>query len=118
MTAVFKRLRVNGVDLTVSVAGHGIPLVWGHGLMGSMAAEDLANWFDWQRVTGIAQVIRYDARGHGTSGASTRPKLSRVAAKSRHVHQQPRDQTKPHPHNQCSEETGEAEVGPAPWPKP
>jgi pimeloyl-ACP methyl ester carboxylesterase len=73
MTDGFRRLHVNGVDLTVSAAGHGIPLIWGHGLMASMAAEDLANWFGWQQVIDLAQVIRYDARGHGTSGASASP---------------------------------------------
>jgi pimeloyl-ACP methyl ester carboxylesterase len=66
-------MHVNGVDLTVSVAGHGVPLIWGHGLMGSMAVEDLADWFSWQQLLDLAQVIRYDARGHGTSGASASP---------------------------------------------
>jgi len=73
MTDGFRHLHLHGVDLTVSVAGHGVPLIWGHGLMGSMAAEDLAAWFGWQQLLDLAQVIRYDARGHGTSGASASP---------------------------------------------
>jgi 3-oxoadipate enol-lactonase len=73
MTDTSKRMHVNGVDLTVTVAGQGIPLIWGHGLMGSMAAEDMVDWFGWQQLADLAQVIRYDARGHGTSGASASP---------------------------------------------
>ena len=66
-------IRVNDVDLMVSVSGKGKPLIWSHGLMSSMAAEDLANWFQWDRLGDVATVIRYDARGHGQSGASASP---------------------------------------------
>lgn len=73
MTNTPKRMLVNGVELAVSVAGQGIPLIWGHGLMGSMAGDDLAGFLDWQQLAEQAQEIRYDARGHGTSGASDSP---------------------------------------------
>src|SRR6266498_2981487 len=63
-------MRVNNVDLRVSMIGRGTPLVWGHGLMSSMASEDLAPFFQWERLADVATVIRYDARGHGQSGAS------------------------------------------------
>ena len=43
--------------LEVRTSGHGLPLVWGHGLMGSMAQED---------TTGL-KWVRYDACGHGNS---------------------------------------------------
>lgn len=43
------------------------PLVWAHGLCSSVAHEDDLALFDWPAVTGTAPLVRYDARGHGTS---------------------------------------------------
>jgi len=63
-------MRVNGVDLAVSLTGEGRRLIWGHGLLYSMAAEDVADIFDWEQFAESAQVVRYDARGHGLSYAS------------------------------------------------
>ena len=61
---------IRGVDLGVSVVGSGKPFIWGHGLTFSRAFEDDAGLFDWSELTNRLKVIRYDARGHGLSGAS------------------------------------------------
>ena len=61
------------IELAVCRRGKGIPFVWGHGLMSSMQAEDGAQLWDWKPAEAIAQVIRYDARGHGDSGGSYHP---------------------------------------------
>lgn len=45
----------------------GYPLVWAHGLCSSVAHEDDLGLFDWPAVAGSVPVVRYDARGHGTS---------------------------------------------------
>jgi 3-oxoadipate enol-lactonase len=60
-------LKVNNLKFNTEVIGEGFPLVWGHGLMGSMAVEDRAAFFDWRSISAIARVVRYDARGHGRS---------------------------------------------------
>ena len=65
------RIRVRDVDLTVRDLGSphaGAPdLIWGHGLTSSMAREDQFGLLDWERVGAVCRVVRYDARGHGTS---------------------------------------------------
>jgi len=66
-------MRINNADLIVATSGTGTPLVWGHGLMSSMALENLASWFQWERLAEVATVIRYDARGHGQSSATDDP---------------------------------------------
>ncbi len=58
--------------LNTLLHGTGHPLVWGHGLMGSMALEDATGWFHLQHSDGV-QRIRYDARGHGSSPAFRDP---------------------------------------------
>lgn len=73
MSGISYRQRQGGIDLVVRKTGEGIPFVWGHSLMGSMQADDGAALWDWQAVAGSAQVIRYDARGHGRSGGSHSP---------------------------------------------
>lgn len=40
-------------------------LVWGHGLASSIAHEDELGLFDWDAMGTAAEVVRYDARGHG-----------------------------------------------------
>ena len=63
---------VRGIDLYYEEHGGGPPLIFAHGLLGSVA---LAPSFG-ERVEDIAargvRVIAYDARGHGRSGYSTR----------------------------------------------
>jgi 3-oxoadipate enol-lactonase len=63
-------MKVNNVDLNVQIGGTGIPLIWAHGLMASMAADDLVGWIKWNQLTDVIRLVRYDARGHGQSGAS------------------------------------------------
>lgn len=65
--------RFGQVELAVRLAGGGLPFVWGHSLMGSMAVEDRAALWDWDAIEDIAGVLRYDARGHGNSDGSYDP---------------------------------------------
>lgn len=51
--------------LEVRISGSGSSLIWGHGLMGSMAQEDATGWFHHPAMP--LQLIRYDACGHGFS---------------------------------------------------
>lgn len=62
--------RFGEVELAVRSQGKGIPFVWGHSLMGSMRVEDQAGLWDWESVERCAEVVRYDARGHGNSDGS------------------------------------------------
>lgn len=62
-------VEVGGVSLAVRRTGSGPAFVWGHGLTSSMAKEDDAGLFDWSRVGRGHELVRYDARGHGTSEA-------------------------------------------------
>jgi len=39
--------------------------VWAHALGSSVAHEDELGLFDWTEVAHVAEVVRYDARGHG-----------------------------------------------------
>src|SRR3954468_915023 len=64
-------MKANNVELNVKVSGTGIPFVWAHGLMESMAADDKVPWIQWNQLTDVIKLVRYDARGHGQSEAST-----------------------------------------------
>jgi len=64
--------RFGDVELAVRSKGEGMPFVWGHSLMGSMKVEDQAALWDWSSIERHAQVVRYDARGHGYSDGSYR----------------------------------------------
>jgi pimeloyl-ACP methyl ester carboxylesterase len=66
-------VRVRGVDLAVRECGAGTCLLWGHGLLGSVAQEDAAALFDWNEIASAARVVRYDARGHGASEVTLDP---------------------------------------------
>jgi pimeloyl-ACP methyl ester carboxylesterase len=65
-------LAVCGVGLEVDDSGgDGRPFLWAHGLTSSMASEDATGVFGWRDALGDGwRVVRYDARGHGASGAS------------------------------------------------
>ena len=65
--------RFDNVELAVRQRGEGIPLVWGHGLMGSVNVEEQAELMAWRAVEAHAEVVRYDARGHGNSDGSYDP---------------------------------------------
>jgi pimeloyl-ACP methyl ester carboxylesterase len=62
--------RFGNVELAVRSSGKGMPFVWGHSLMGSMLVEDRAALWDWGSIERYAEVVRYDARGHGNSDGS------------------------------------------------
>jgi 3-oxoadipate enol-lactonase len=68
-------VEVRGVRLSVSAQGSGRPFVWGHGVTSSRRREDETGLFGWSRLAerAVARVVRYDARGHGTSGATRDP---------------------------------------------
>ena len=57
-------MMVGGVPLRVRADGSGPTLLWAHGLLSSVAAEARL----WDGVSGC-RLLRYDARGHGGSGA-------------------------------------------------
>jgi pimeloyl-ACP methyl ester carboxylesterase len=63
----------DNVELAVQQHGKGIPLVWGHALMGSVNVENRAGLWNWEEVEKHAEVVRYDARGHGNSDGSYDP---------------------------------------------
>lgn len=60
-------LHVRGARLACERSGVGTPLVWGHGLTSSRELDGEVVPIDWHRVGTVAEVIRYDARGHGLS---------------------------------------------------
>jgi 3-oxoadipate enol-lactonase len=68
-------MRARGLELGVKIDGpaEGLPLFWGHGLMGSMAQEDDAGMLAWRRLADDTRLIRWDARGHGSSEATLPP---------------------------------------------
>ncbi|MHA1722580.1 MAG: alpha/beta fold hydrolase [Candidatus Baldrarchaeia archaeon] len=67
------KINVGNLNLYVKISGKGIPFIWAHGLMGSTQFDDIANWFNWDALSDVVKLIRYDARGHGLSDASYTP---------------------------------------------
>jgi 3-oxoadipate enol-lactonase len=59
---------VLGTRLAFERRGSGPDLVWSHGLAATRASENRLGLVDWHRVP--TTVLRYDAPGHGTSGAA------------------------------------------------
>lgn len=62
--------RFGDVELAVGSQGEGMPFIWGHSLMGSVRVENRAALWDWSSVDPYANIVRYDARGHGNSDGS------------------------------------------------
>jgi 3-oxoadipate enol-lactonase len=60
-------------NLATKSVGNGQPFIWGHGLLGSMAQDSDGGIMAWHKVADIAQVIRFDARGHGLSETQGEP---------------------------------------------
>lgn len=60
--------------LEARVCGSGQPFIWAHGLLTSMQAEDILDWFGWGSFPSTIKLIRYNARGHGKSFASLQPR--------------------------------------------
>jgi 3-oxoadipate enol-lactonase len=67
-------VKIRDVELAARDTGEGLPLIWGHGLMGSMDQEDAGGLFDWEALEQTVRVVRYDARGHGRSEATLDPR--------------------------------------------
>lgn len=59
--------------LATETLGCGPAFIWGHSLLGSMAQDLDGEVLAWRQLTDIARVIRFDARGHGRSGATGEP---------------------------------------------
>lgn len=66
-------MKIRNLTFNVNTSGAGMPFVWAHGLMASMATEDKLDWFQWNTFPRNVKLVRYDARGHGKSQASFRP---------------------------------------------
>ncbi|MBW2713362.1 MAG: alpha/beta hydrolase [Deltaproteobacteria bacterium] len=62
-------MSVRDLELAVREDGpeEGLPLLWGHCLLGDMGQDDDAHLLNWGELTSQTRVIRYDARGHGDS---------------------------------------------------
>jgi pimeloyl-ACP methyl ester carboxylesterase len=62
-------------DSGVPTGNPGAPaFIWAHSLLASMAQEDATGIFDWSPLRKQARIIRYDARGHGSSDLGRDPK--------------------------------------------
>jgi pimeloyl-ACP methyl ester carboxylesterase len=61
------------VELAVRQRGNGMPLVWGHALLGSIRVDDQADIWQWDEIEKHVRLVRYDARGHGNSDGSYDP---------------------------------------------
>ena len=68
MRASEQRAPVRGAELAFDRSGEGPDVIWGHGLSQTRAIEEDMGLIDWDRVR--AQVLRYDARGHGRSSST------------------------------------------------
>jgi pimeloyl-ACP methyl ester carboxylesterase len=66
-------LKINQLELNVRTQGAGPLFVWGHGLMASMHSEDKLDLFEWAQFPADICLLRYDARGHGSSEACREP---------------------------------------------
>ena len=75
------RVVVRGCELATRETGAGVPFLWAHGLLSSMAQEDAVGLISWRDVG--ARVVRFDARGHGESAASYDPAELRWPALAR-----------------------------------
>ncbi len=64
---------VNDREFNVQSSGSGDALLWGHGLMASMASEDSFDMYGWNQFPTDQRLVRYDARGHGKTEPSYSP---------------------------------------------
>lgn len=63
---------IRGLSIEHERQGSGPSLLWGHGLTSSRAHEaEPPVLLDWDRIAAGADVVRYDAAGHGRSDAAT-----------------------------------------------
>lgn len=68
------RMEIRGARLYVRDGGAGPALLWAHGLLSSVEAEERGG--AWRRPP-PCRLLRYDARGHGRSSACARPEDAR-----------------------------------------
>ena len=61
------QVNARGLELSCRRFGAGPAIIWAHGLTSSMDDEDRLPLIDHNRVASIAEVVRYDAVGHGQS---------------------------------------------------
>ncbi len=66
-------MKINNLEFNIQTAGAGDALIWGHGLMGSMASEDSVAAYEWDQFPADQTLVRYDARGHGKTTPSFVP---------------------------------------------
>lgn len=68
------RFDIRSASISGERSGAGsVSLVWGHGLTSSRRLEGELLGFDWEIICDVADVIRYDARGHGDSTVTRDP---------------------------------------------
>lgn len=60
-------MKVGDFEFNVQIMGEGKPFLWAHGLNASIEAEDILDWFEWEKFPPTVKLVRYDARGHGKS---------------------------------------------------
>lgn len=65
--------KIRGANLSTDRRGTGPVFVWGHGLTSSRSGEDAFPLVRWDDVQAVADVVRYDARGHGESTLTSDP---------------------------------------------
>jgi 3-oxoadipate enol-lactonase len=72
MTTRFRTFVAVATELVAQSSGEGLPFLWGHGLLSSMASEDSSGPLRWatSELPGV-RLIRWDARGHGGSPTPT-----------------------------------------------
>lgn len=61
------RVDVGRTELSWSEEGEGPACIWAHGMLGDRHSMEDAGVLDWSPVARRHRLIRYDARGHGTS---------------------------------------------------
>jgi 3-oxoadipate enol-lactonase len=64
---------VRDIEIEYRQRGSGPDIVWGHGLSSSMDDEDVLPLVDWSRIAEGWRLLRYDARGHGSSSSTEPP---------------------------------------------
>lgn len=53
---------------SLHISGEGSPFIWLHGMLGSVESDSVYSMVDFNRVSKIASVIRYDACGKSVTG--------------------------------------------------
>lgn len=64
---------IRGARLAWTESGVGSPAIWAHGLTSSATGPQAPGPFDWSGLEDEHRLIRYDARGHGSSSGDPTP---------------------------------------------